>query len=231
MTEPILVACSHGTAEESARAAIAALVDSVRSRLGVEVRQAFVDVQEPRISAEVARIPAGPGISAVVVPVLLSVGYHVHVDIARAVAGRPDVLAAPPLGPDPRLLAILLERLEAAGAPLDAAVVLAAAGSSDERSRRDTDAMVAALAAVRSASVTLGFAAGIHPTVAEAVAEARSAGAPSVAVASFLLAPGTFQSRLALAGADVVTEALAPHPGLVAIVVDRYDSAADARRK
>ena len=43
-------------------------------------------------------------------------------------------------------------------------------------------------------------------------------------MASFLLAPVVFQARLEEAGADVVTPALAPHPGLVSVVIDRYSS-------
>ena len=229
MTEPILVACSHGTAEPAARDVIRELVASARHALHVEVREAFVDVQEPRIAAVVDAIPRSAGVSAVVVPLLLSGGYHVYVDVARAVEARRDVVASRALGPDPRLISILLDRLAEAGASPDATVVLVAAGSSDERSRRDTDVVVEMLAAARSAPVHLGFAAGIHPTVTEAVRDARNAGASAVAVASFLLAPGAFQARLETSGADLVTDALAPDPRLVEIVVERYRQASKAR--
>ena len=50
-----------------------------------------------------------------VVPLLLSVGYHVKVDIARAVKSRPGSAAAAPLGPDPRLAKLLDQRLREAG--------------------------------------------------------------------------------------------------------------------
>ena len=229
MTAPVLIACSHGTAEASARDAIHQLVASARDALDVDVLEAFVDVQEPRIATVVEGIARSAGVSAVVVPLLLSGGYHVYVDVARAVEARRDVVASRALGPDRRLLAILLDRLAEAGTRPDAAVVLAAAGSSDESSRRDTDAVVEMLAGARAAPVYLGFAAGIHPTVAEAVRDARDAGASAVAVASFLLAPGTFQARLATSGADVVTSALAPDLRLVEIVVERYREAADTR--
>lgn len=228
---PILVACSHGTAEQTASNAIRELADGVRGLLEVEVREAFVDVQEPRVAEVVAGIPAGSGVSAVVVPLLLSGGYHVHVDIARAVRGRADVVAAPALGPDPRLVAILLDRLAAADVNPGAAVVLGAAGSSDERSRGDTLIIAELLGAARPGPVTLGFAAGVRPTVEEAVAAARAAGSHTVAVASYLLAPGTFQARLARAGADAVTNALAPDSRLVDIVADRYRAAAAAGAK
>ena len=70
------------------------------------------------------------------VPLLLSVGYHVKVDIARAVKSRPETRAAAPLGPDPRLAALLDQRLREAGVTDNDAVVLAAAGSSDPAPRR-----------------------------------------------------------------------------------------------
>ncbi|MCQ7029814.1 CbiX/SirB N-terminal domain-containing protein, partial [Escherichia coli] len=88
-----------------------------------------VDVQPPTVVDVVAGLAAS-GQAAVVVPLLLSGGYHVHVDIAGAVAGSARTVAARPLGPDPRLVAVLHDRLLRAGAdpgdPLTA-VVLAAA--------------------------------------------------------------------------------------------------------
>jgi len=91
---PMLIGCSHGTADDAGRATIRALLQQVRDAVAalgggaVEVREAFVDVQYPRVDAVVATavdaVPAG----AVVVPLLLSGGFHVHVDIARAV-GKP----------------------------------------------------------------------------------------------------------------------------------------------
>ena len=53
----------------------------------------------------VAGLPAGE--TAVVVPLLLSVGYHVKVDIARAVKSRPGHPRRRAAGPDPRLAALL----------------------------------------------------------------------------------------------------------------------------
>ena len=46
-------------------------------------------------------------------PLLLSVGFHVRVDIAATVEGH-DAVAAVPLGPDERLTAIVLDRYDAA---------------------------------------------------------------------------------------------------------------------
>ena len=94
--KPVLIGCSHGTDSVTGRAAIRGLLDQVRlARPELDVREAFVDVQEPRIDEVVAGVD-GP---AVIVPLLLSTGFHVKQDIIGACI-RPDVVAAPPLGPD-----------------------------------------------------------------------------------------------------------------------------------
>ncbi|WP_353808986.1 sirohydrochlorin chelatase [Agromyces sp. SYSU T00194] len=139
---PALVAVSHGTSSPEGRAAVRALFDAVvaasRERWGAdapEARLCHVDVEQPDVPSALATLPDGA--SAVLVPLLLSAGYHVHVDLAEAAAesradGRP-VAVADALGPDDRLVPVLRRRLAAAGARGDDAVVLAAAGSSDAR--------------------------------------------------------------------------------------------------
>jgi len=227
---PVLVACAHGTRSAAGRAVVRAVVEDVRRlRPGLDVREAFVDVQEPAVGEAVAAAvagPAGPGapVAAVVAPLLLSTGVHVRHDIGAAVAGLPAV-AAEPLGPDDRLAGILVERLTAAGATADDAVVLAAAGSSDPAAVVAVGAVLAALRARWPGPVTVGYGAAARPDVATAVAGARAAGARRVVVASYLLAPGHFHGALAGAGADLVTAPLGPHPDLARIVLDRYDAA------
>ncbi|WP_061962410.1 sirohydrochlorin chelatase [Demequina flava] len=224
MTSPILIGCAHGTRGEEGQATIRALLDDVRASTGLDVREAYVDVQDPRIDEVVKAIPEGQGISAVVVPLLLAGGYHVYVDIAQAVEHRADVVAAPALGPDSRLIDIVVQRLDEQGVERDATVVLAAAGSSDPRSQADTDAAAEMLRERWDGPVRVGFAAGTKPSVADAVEQARTNGEEGVvAVASYLLAPGFFQSKLEQAGADFVTPPLAPHPALLEIVADHFN--------
>src|SRR5659263_488865 len=91
---PVLVGCSHGTDSMDGRAVIRSILESVAdARPDVVVREAFVNVQEPAV-ADVVASAAEVGLTAVVVPLLLSVGFHVRVDIAAAVEGRPAVTAA-----------------------------------------------------------------------------------------------------------------------------------------
>jgi sirohydrochlorin ferrochelatase len=221
---PTLIVCAHGTRDPAGRATIEAVVAAVAARLpAVSVQPAYVDVHGPDIVEVVDALPPGEG--GVVVPLLLAGGYHVHVDIADTVARRPDVVATPALGPDDRLVGIVLDRLAEAGATPGMPVVLVPAGSSDARAQADSAAVAQALARRWGGPVTLGFAAGPQPSAADAVALARADSAGPVALASYLLAPGFFQRRLEEAGGDVVTGPLAPDDRLVDIVVDRYRSA------
>ncbi len=224
----ILIACAHGTRDEDGKAVVRRLVDDVRAAMpSHDVREAYVDVHGPALGDVVDEVPPSSlGTSAVVVPLLLAGGYHVHHDIAEAVDSREDVSPAPALGPDERLIDIVLQRLAEAGVPDSATLVLAPAGSSDPRSQADSAEAAEMLRARWNGPVRLGYAAGIHPTVADAVADARAYGEDGVvAIASFLLAPGHFQQRLSEAGADFVSGPLAPHPRLVEIVLDRFRDA------
>lgn len=221
----VLVACAHGTRSEAGRAVVRSVVDDLRALVdGTPVREAFVDVQEPEIGPAVADAVREGGV-AVVVPLLLSTGFHVRHDIGAAVARRPAVAAAP-LGPDDRLVDILVERLTEAGATGADAVVLAAAGSSDPAAAEAVAEVLAGLRARWPGPVTVGYGAAAQPSVADAVTAARGTGAPRVVVASYLLAPGHFHSALAGAGADVVTAPLGPHPLLARIALDRFRDAA-----
>jgi sirohydrochlorin ferrochelatase len=230
---PVLVACAHGTRNPTGRRLIAELALAARSlRPGLETTAAFVDVQPPTVVDVVAELSLA-GRPAVVVPLLLSGGYHVHVDIAGAVAAHPSVVAARPLGPDPRLVEVLLDRLIGAGAdPTDpgTAVVVAAAGSSDARSVADVEATAALLQRSWAGAVTTGYGSAAMPTVADAVRAARDAGADRVVTAAYLLAPGHFHDKLADAGADLVTTPLLPDERIAAVLLDRYDSAVGHRQ-
>lgn len=216
---PALIAAAHGTRSAAGRATIDALRAAVAvARPGVGVVEGYVDeeVQTPGLAEILER--GGP---AVVVPVLLSAGYHVHHDIARAVAdaGR-DVVAARPLGPDDVLVEVLVERLS--GSP-GHEVVLAAAGSSDSRAGDDVRWTAARLGERIGRKVTAAFVTADVPRVGDAVRELAAAG-QRVAVASYVLAPGHFHDQLQSVGADVVTAPLLPDGRIVDLVLSRYDA-------
>jgi sirohydrochlorin ferrochelatase len=229
MPQPALLAISHGTSSPAGQAAVAALVDAVARRLpDVTVRLGHVDVQQPDVAASLDAIPEG--MPVVIVPLLLSAGYHVRVDLIEQSAGRDGVVIAPALGPDPRLVDALLARLEPLGPEPDDALVLAVAGSTDDRANEDCREIGRMLGARLDRDVTVGFLAAADPRVDVAVADAK-AHAGRVVVADYLLAPGYFHDlavRLA-AGAPVAPPLLGddePPAPLVDIVVDRYNQAA-----
>jgi len=230
MTIPALLAISHGTASLEGQSAIERLVGVVSERLpGVVVRLGHVDVQQPDVAASLDALPADEPV--VIVPLLLSAGYHVRVDLRQQSAGREAVTIAPALGPDSRLVDVLVDRLGAVGLEDDDAVVLAVAGSSDDRANEDCRAIGALLAERLSRTVAVGFLAAADPRLGVAVQAAAQPGR-RVVVANYLLAPGYFHDlavRLA-AGATVARPLLdddEPAASLVDIVVDRYRSAAE----
>lgn len=224
-----LVACSHGTRSPDGRAEIARIRAALAATLpGVRVREAFVDVEHPEVAGVVeSALSEGP---VVVVPLLLSTGFHTSVDIAAAVRHHSGAAAAHALGPHELLVRVLRERLaEATGGdaghrPGDH-VVLAAAGSSDPDSAAAVRRMRDLLAARLPCTVSTGYGAGCSPSIPQAVAAARKAGARRVIAASYVLAPGHFADLVRAAGADLVTAPLGAHQGVVRVTVQRYREA------
>lgn len=189
---PALVAISHGTSSPEGQAAVRGLRDAVGAALArrasavPSLRLGHVDVEQPDVPATLASLADGE--PAIVVPLLLSAGYHVHVDLTEAVeakAGRPVALGGA-LGPDDRLVTVLIRRLAEAGIRDDDAVVLAVAGSSDRRAVDDCLDMTARLAAASGRRVSVGFLSAAEPALPDAVAAARA----DAAIARALDAPG-----------------------------------------
>jgi sirohydrochlorin ferrochelatase len=226
MSSPTLLAVAHGSRDPAAQEAVGALAGRVRHLAPeLDVRVAFVQHAEPSLASGLAA--SGPG--AVVVPLLLSTGYHLAVDISGAAAAAGARLAAP-LGPHRRLATALADHLAAEGVPDGIPVVLAAAGSSDPKAAADVELQAAQLADLRGAEVLAAYATAGPPTVDEAVAALRtrprailraSLGQP-VAVATYLLSPGHFHDRLRQSAATWVSAPLGSHLAVAALVLDRY---------
>jgi sirohydrochlorin ferrochelatase len=231
VTTPQLVLASHGTSSPLGQAAVAQLVAGVADALpGVRVLGCHVDVQAPDVATTLAGIADDS--AAIVVPLLLSAGFHVYVDLAEAVADarlRIPAAVTHALGPDVRLAALLARRLDEAGlTPVDS-VVLAAAGSTDPRAVADCGRMRRLLSAEIGNPVSLGFVSAAQPELRASIRAARRELLPGgrVIVANYLLAPGHFSDRVAAAGGDRTTRPLldgagAPPTELVELVVDRY---------
>lgn len=221
-----LVLVAHGSRDDAAHACVEEIVDAVRGALpGTDVRLGYVDVRGPKVADAVAGLDR-----AVVVPAFLASGYHVRSDLPAQLAecaAPPDRFpVTPAIGPDPLLARAAGARLVEAGWRYGDAVVLAAAGSSDPAALAEVRAAGRMLAAEVGRKVRVGFVATATPRMDAVVADLRAAGERRVAVASWLLAPGVFHTRLDGLGADVVAAPLGAHHDVVATVVARYRTAA-----
>ncbi len=226
MTGPALLLVAHGTRDPAGAVVTEQVAARARQALGVPVAASYVDVHRPTPADALAHLP-GP---CVAVPMFLAAGYHVRVDVPAQLraTGRSDVLLADTFGPDPRLVDAAVQRLTEAGSGAQDAVVLAVIGSSDPRAQADSALAARRLGRRLARPVTLATTAIGGPRVPEAVARLRAEGATRVAVASWLLAPGLFHTRLAQSGADVVAAPLADHDTVLELIVGRYRAALDA---
>lgn len=222
----MIVLVAHGTRDPVGPMVTEELAEGVRAALpGVEVRVAYADVRSPNVTDVLADVDE----PCVVMPAFLAAGYHVRVDIPEQIeaSGHRAVVVGDAFGPAPELIAVMAERLRAAGYRPGDRVVFAAAGSSDPRALVDVHDAAYALGLRLGAPVRVGYAATASPTVADVVRYLRADAGPDarIAVASWLLAPGLFQRRLDDAGADVVADPLGAHQGVVDLVVRRYAEA------
>jgi sirohydrochlorin ferrochelatase len=224
-----LLLVAHGTRRPGGVEMVGDLAARVSTLIGRRVQVAFVDVLGPTPS-EVLSGTDGP---AIVVPAFLSRGYHVRTDLPTHVAasGHPDVTVTPALGPGRTVVRIVAEQLVKSGWRRGDPVILAAAGTSDQRAQADLRTTAALLSALLGSPVDSGFVATGEPRLQEAVQRARARrDNRRVAVASYLLADGLFQERLRACGADVVSKALGTHPGLARLVASRFHEAVSLPR-
>ncbi|MBV6695819.1 sirohydrochlorin chelatase [Kitasatospora aureofaciens] len=222
---PVLLAVAHGSRDPAASATIRALLRRVRVlRPELTVRCCFLDLAEPSLSDALAQLA---GSRPILVPILLSTGYHLRVDLpaALATAGLPLSHLAPVLGPHPLLAEALADRLAESGATPNAPVVLAAAGSSDPAAAEDTARMAHLLATHLGRPVIPAHLSAATPTPHEAVAALQTAGHREVAVATYLLAPGFFARRAVTTTATWTSPPLAAHDAIARLILHRYDEA------
>jgi sirohydrochlorin ferrochelatase len=248
---PPLVAVAHGSSDPRAAAAITELIGLVTARArrwlpGLQARAAYLGHALPSVPDVLAALcregaedQPERDARAVVLPLLLTAAYHSDADLpavlrrAGARLPRLRIACGEPLGPHQGLLRALDRRLAGAGVPsggagpAGTAVVLAAAGSS----RPAANAAVAAAAAGWQRArgwraVVPAYASAASPTPAEAVAGLLRAGAPRVAVATYLLAPGVFadqvRERSLAAGASAVSAPLGAAPEVADVIIERY---------
>ncbi|QFQ97036.1 sirohydrochlorin chelatase [Streptomyces phaeolivaceus] len=227
---PALVLVAHGSRDPRALATVRALMERVRAqRPGLSVRLGHIELNEPLLPDTLAALGDR---EAVLVPLLLSRGYHVKQDIPEmaAASGARTRLAAP-LGPHPLLVETLHTRLVEAGwrtrvddaTRRTSAVVLAAAGSRDPEAAEDTGRTARLLADRLGVPVLPAYASAATPTVPEAVRTLTARGHTRIAVASYFTAPGRFARECAEAAPWITSAPLGTHPAMANLILHRYD--------
>ncbi|MFH8799713.1 sirohydrochlorin chelatase [Streptomyces sp. NPDC017936] len=234
---PALVVVAHGSRDPRALSTVRALLDRVRAlRPDVPVHLGHIELNEPLLTDTLAGLESRGTEEAVLVPLLLSRGYHVKRDIpqmAAAVAVRTRVAA--PLGPHPLLVDALHARLVEAGwrtpgtetERRESAVVLAAAGSRDPDSAVDTGRTAHLLAARLGVPVVPAYATTAVPTVPAAVRSLAARGRHRVAIASCFTAPGRFATECAQAAPWIASAPLGTHEAMARLVLHRYERSLD----
>jgi sirohydrochlorin ferrochelatase len=212
-TAPTLLIAAHGTVSQAGAITLIAMVRNIRSlRPALNITLGFVDVLLPTVEDVLDAVRG----STILVPALLSSGYHVSSDIPRAVRRRKWALITRHLGPDPLLTDALVDQLAIARGdrPIEP-VALVSAGSSDPAAFADVTAAAADLAA------RLGVP--VRPTtLTDPDLDLRG-----MHVARYLLAGGSMSdsiaAKAAAAGATVISEPIGTHLAVAELVLRRYD--------
>ncbi|NEC89274.1 sirohydrochlorin chelatase [Streptomyces sp. SID12501] len=227
---PALVLVGHGSRDPRALSTVGALAERVRElRPDVPVHLGHIELNAPLLPDTLAGLGTA---EAVLVPLLLSRGYHVKQDIPEmAAAASARTRVAAPLGPHPLLVETLYARLVEAGwrtrmtdeQRRTSAVVLAAAGSRDPDSDVDTRRTAQLLAERLGVPVVPAYATTAAPTVPAAVRALTARGRHRVAVASYFTAPGRFATECAEAAPWIAAAPLGAHPSMAHLILHRYD--------
>ncbi len=218
-----------------------AVVQAVAERTGSRVRAAFLEAEVPRLPAALLK-EAGLGHRrAIVVPLLLTDGYHARIKVAAGidammssalplavrlsrVIGPVDHVAAPNPIRD-LMVEALVRRLAGVLTSAPDGVVLAACGSPVSRSVAAIDALARALGSAMAVPCRPGYLSMGRPTVAEAVAALCQRGLGRVAVATYLLGTGRrfgqVLAEAAISRAVAVAPPLESAPELIEIVLRR----------
>ena len=237
MTAPALVALAHGSRDPRSAETIQALVAEVRAmRPDLRIETAFLELSKPTFGSVVDKLVKAGYDDDLVVPLLLTEAYHAKVDVPRAIAeatSRHDDLeirATAVLGLENVFLEVLDRRLrtalkEARVRELDA-LVLAAAGSSDQLANQAVARLARMWSAKHRLPTVAAYASAAPPATGEAVRHFRAEGRRHIAVGSLFLAPGTLPDRaaeLALeAGAVAVSAPLGADPEVARTILARY---------
>lgn len=215
---------AHGTRKVPGNDVARELTALAGERLAMPAETSYVELCDPLFEDVVA----GSSTPTVVVPLLLSTGFHLREDLPRmARAASGPVLLGRSLGPHRLIAQAQLERLvEAGAAPGAGRLVLVAAGSTDPVATRDLARAAELLGQLWGGAVQVATLSALGRRPGEVIR-------PGDVVSPYLLSPGFFADRArresVAAGAALVADVLGVHPLLVDLVVARATALIESR--
>jgi sirohydrochlorin cobaltochelatase len=240
-----LLIAGHGTADPAGADQFRQFVERVGKRLdpdGIVVAGGFIELSRPPLAEAVGDLVAAGARRLAAVPLMLVAAGHAKGDIpgalAREKARHPDLSVAygRPLGPHPTILALLRDRLAAAGAGPETTVLLVGRGSSDPDANAEVAKMARLLAEGTNVSdVEYSFISLAPPGVPAGLERCRRLGARHVVVLPYFLFTGVLPIRVAVEARawasdhpDVsvkCAEVIGDCDALAELVVERYREA------
>jgi sirohydrochlorin cobaltochelatase len=238
---PLLIA-GHGTADPAGAEAFRQFVKRVADRLPVPVAGGFIELSPPPLTDAAAVLLRDGGRRLAAVPLMLVAAGHAKGDIPGALhreqARHPGLMVAygRPLGPHPGVLALLRERLAAAGAGPATTVLLVGRGSTDPDANAEVAKVARLLAETTGvAGVEYAFVSLTPPDTRAGLERCRRLGARHVVVLPYFLFTGVLPRRVAeqarawagagtgvrVDGAEVIGDC----DGLAELVIERYHEA------
>lgn len=238
---PLLIA-GHGSADPEGAEEFRRFVTRVGKRVGAPVAGGFIELAAPPVGRAVADLVRDGARRIACVPLMLIAAGHAKGDIPGSLAQARQVhpglsfAYGRPLGPHPGVLALLRERIAAAGAGPDTTVLLVGRGSTDPDANAEVAKAARLLAETATvAGVEYAFISLAAPGVRAGLDRCRALGAGPVVVLPYFLFTGVLPRRAAdqartWAGehpvaAVTVAEVIGDCDGLAEIVVERYEEA------
>lgn len=218
-----LVAVAHGTRQLEGQTVVKSLIKRIQNmRPDLRVHLSFIEIQSPSLDQVLQQVP-----NCVVVPLLLSRGYHISQDIQEMVSKISSAIPiAAPLGPDPILAQVVMRRLVEAGVQKQDSIVLAAAGSSRSVASQDVERLAELVSFYFGGKIKPAYISSMGPYVGEVVEKLhKNSHDTKVAVATYLLAPGIFTNQLSQCGANLVAKPIGDDEQVARLVIKRFEQA------
>ncbi|MBY4573942.1 cobalamin biosynthesis protein CbiX [Gordonia paraffinivorans] len=220
---PTLVLAAHGSRDPRFGVTARRVRDAVAAALPeVEVVLSYLDLNEPFVGDVLERVGDADA-DPVVVPLLLSAGYHHKVDLPAIIAAhRPFAHQTEVIGTR-SLAAALADRLHEACLHDRDGVILAAVGSSDASADLHVRRRAIELSTRLHRPVEVVFATRLGSdarVLAGAVRRLRAAGAGRIALSPYFLSAGLLVERVetaldSMVEGTLVAGPLGAHPDLV----------------